>query len=268
MAKATKTKKATSEAALIDQHPLQLGALLSTKAAYQPFGIWLIGDTPLITHAWSHKAKLEMLQKQVKATKAGREARDPQEDFVNSLYEMGDDGKGNPRFGFPVTGIKNAIVAAAHKDKGIAKLSVRSALWLNAEMVRTRPALAGAICDMPLVRIYGSKPEMREDMVRIGVGLSKTATLAYRAQFTTWAIKISGRFNPAIFTAEALTFLILESGLCSGIGEWRNERNGIFGSYHLANLKEQEQWEKFRSGKGPLPVNPDRVTVDFEQAAE
>src|SRR5690349_8037221 len=106
------------------------------KPKFQKFSFWLVGDTPLITHAWSEKAKREMLGKQLKSVKPGREARDPQGDFVNSLYDMGDG-----RYGFPVTGVKNAIMSAAHKDKGIPRDTVMRSLWLNAEMTRTRPAL-------------------------------------------------------------------------------------------------------------------------------
>lgn len=240
---------------------LNLGALLSTKAAYQPFAVWLVGDTPLIVHAWSEKARRDMLSKQAKATKAGKEARDPQEDFVNSLYEMGEDD-GAMLYGFPMTGIKNAILSSAHKDKGLPRSTVQSALWLDADMVRVRPALAGAVCDMPLVRIFGSEPEMREDMVRVGAGLNKTASLAYRGQFTTWAIKLTGRFNTAVLSAQALSFLILEAGTGVGIGEWRNERRGIFGAFHLANPAQQQAWENFASGDGPLPV------LDYAMAAE
>ena len=68
---------------------------LSSKPQFKHFTIWLVGDTPLITHAWSEKARREMLGKQTKATKGGKEARDPEADFVNSLYDMGDG------YGFP-----------------------------------------------------------------------------------------------------------------------------------------------------------------------
>jgi hypothetical protein len=253
MKKAKKTEAEFTPAPISDK-PVNLGALLSTKAPFQRFAIVLVGNTPLITHAWSEKAKREMLQKQVKATKSGKEARDPEADFVSSLYEMGKDRKGKQTYGFPVTGVKNAILSAAHKDKGIARSSVMSGLWLDADMVSTRPALQGAICDMPLVRVYGSEPQMREDMVKIGSGLNKVASLAYRAQFTHWALKITGQFNPAVITQEALAFLISESGLSAGLGEWRNEKKGIFGSFHLANLAEQTAWEKFIDGKGSMPV--------------
>lgn len=228
---------------------VSLASVLSKKPIFSGFKFWIVGDTPLITHAWSEKAKREMLAKQVKATKAGKDPRDPQADFVSSLYEMGDDV-----FGFPATGVKNCILSAAHKDKGVARSSVMAALWLNADMVRTRPALAGAICDMPLVRIYGSKPEMREDMVKVGSGLNKTASLAYRAQFTVWAIKVTGRCNTSVLTPEALAFIVQESGMSSGLGEWRNERKGMFGAFHLADVAEEKAWDAFAGGKGKMPL--------------
>jgi hypothetical protein len=235
-----------------------LSSLMSKKAKFKNFSVWIVGDTPLITHAWSEKAKREMLGKQVKAVKAGKEARDPQVDFVNSLYEMGDGS-----YGFPATGLKNCILSGAHKDKGIPRSVVMGALWINAEMVRVRPALAGAVCDMPLLRIYGSKPEMREDMVKIGSGLNKTANLAYRAQFTVWAFKATGRFNVDVLTQEQLAYLIDDVGMSCGVGEWRNERKGMFGAFHRATIEEETVWEKFSIGKAKLPV-----PVSYAQAAE
>lgn len=235
-----------------------LTSALSKPTAYKRFSVWIVGDTPLITHAWSEKARREMLQKQVKAVKGGKEVRDPQSDFVNSLYQVGDEA-----YGFPVTGIKNAILSSAHKDKGLARSAVLGALWLDADMVRTRPALASAICDMPLVRIWGSAPACREDMVKIGSGLNKVANLAYRAQFTVWAMQISGKFNSSVITGEALAFLIMEAGMSAGLGEWRNERKGVFGSFHLADDAEAKQWEAYKTGAGSLPL-PEA----YKQAAE
>lgn len=229
---------------------VSLSAALSKNVQLKTFSVWLIGDTPLIVHAWSEKARREMLQKQVKATKGGRDVRDPEADYMSSLYEMGDG-----LYGFPAMGIKNCILSSAHKDKGIARTAVLSALWIDAEMVRTRPALAGAVCDMPLIRIWGDKPAMREDMVKIGAGLNKTATLAYRGQFTQWAMRVSGKFNSTVLTPEALAFLIQQSGTESGLGEWRNERHGVFGAFHLADAAEEKAWDKFTAGKGKQPVS-------------
>ncbi len=237
---------------------VSLASIMSKAATFVTFNIWLVGDTPLITHAWSEKARREMLGKQVKATKAGKEARDPEQDFVNSLYGMGDG-----IYGFPAMGVKNCILSAAHKDKGLARSAVLSALWIDADMSRVRPAMAGAICDMPLLRIFGSAPEMREDMVKIGSGLNKVANLAYRGQFTSWAINVRGRFNTAIITPEALAFLIQEAGTASGLGEWRNERRGMFGAFHLADEAEEQAWNAYASGNGPLPL-----PAGYQMAAE
>jgi hypothetical protein len=229
------------------EKPLSLTAAMSKKAVFLHFRMWLVGDTPLITHAWSEKARREMLSKQVKATKQGREVRDPEEEYRSSLYEMGD---GN--YGIPVTGAKAAIVGAAHKDKGVPRTALQAALYLDANMVRTRPALAGAICDLPLVKIWGSAPEMREDMVRIGSGIKKTATLSYRGQFTTWAILITGRLNESVVPQEAFITLVADAGVSIGLGEWRNERSGIFGAFHMASPEEESEWDAFAAG-GPLP---------------
>ena len=46
----------------------------------------IVGDTPLIMHAWSEKAKREMLEKQMKVTKTkAKAAKDPIEDFIRSM---------------------------------------------------------------------------------------------------------------------------------------------------------------------------------------
>ena len=47
----------------------------------------IVGDTPLIVHAWSEKAKRLMLENQMKTTKTkAKVARDPYDDFIKSLY--------------------------------------------------------------------------------------------------------------------------------------------------------------------------------------
>lgn len=256
MAKKAKTVEINPAVPQTDPNvPISLSALLSTKTIFHAYRLWIVGSTPLIVHSWSTKAKTEMLQKQVGAVRGGKEKRNPEQDFIDSLYSMGKDDSGNEMFGFPATGVKNCILAAAHKDKGVARSAVMAALWVDAEMIRVRPALAGAICDMPLIRIHGAEPQMREDMTKIGAGLNKVANLAYRGQFWPWAMRITGRFNASVISAEQLAFLIQESGLASGLGEWRNERKGVFGSFHLATATEEAEWEAYASGNGPLPVD-------------
>jgi len=245
-----KQKPILSDAERAD-NVVSLRSLIAGKTTYKRFDVWVVGDTPLITHSWSEKAKLEMLRKQVKAVKAaGRQARDPEEDYLNSLYEIRDGV-----YAFPTTAAKLALMSAAHVDKGISKTSILSNVWMDCSMYRVRPALAGAVCDMPLTRIYGAKPEMREDMVRVGAGLNKTSTLAYRAQFFPWAARLKGRFNPTQVPPESLAFLFDEAGRACGLCDWRNEKRGVFGSFHMADEEEEDAWMKFSKGEGPMPRN-------------
>lgn len=240
-------------------HVITADALAGEKKLVD-FRLWICGDMPLIVHAWSEKAKRQMLEKQLgRAKVGGREAKNPEEDFRNSLYEMGDG-----TYGFPAMGIKNCLTSGAHKDKNIPKTAVMAGLWIHGDMTRLRPGLAGAICDMPLLRIYGSKPEMREDMVKIGSGLNKTANLAYRGQFTVWAMELRGRFDAGVLNFGKLALLLNDGGMACGIGEWRNEKKGPFGTFHLASVAESEAWGKFKDGTGPLPVPESH----FLQAAE
>jgi hypothetical protein len=220
-----------------------LVASLSRSAEMKNFAFWIIGDTPLITHAWSEKARRQMLESQVGAVKPGKEKRVPQEDFVNSLYNIGEG-----IYGFPAMGIKNALLSCSHKDKGIPKTVVMASIWIDANMVRVRAALAGAICDMPLLRIYGDVPEMREDMVRIG-GITKMANLAYRGQFKRWAIKVIGRVNTSVVSIQKLAYLVTEAGISSGLGEWRNERKGVFGAFSMASDDQVKNLEALANGE-------------------
>ena len=62
-------KKATAE--VIEIRPIQI----------KTFTVHIVGDTPLIMHAWSEKAKREMLEKQMKVTKTkAKTAKNPVEE--------------------------------------------------------------------------------------------------------------------------------------------------------------------------------------------
>lgn len=261
------TKKATAADEQLEAASSEIPKL---QLAY--FSIWICGRTPLICHAWSQKAKAEMLGKQTKRTREGREVRNPEEDFLASLYAMAPG-----IYGFPSMAVKKALLSCAHKDRGIPREVVKKALWVDAEMTQTRPALAGAVCDMPLIRIWGSSPQMREDMVRVGAGMKKTASLSYRAQFEVWALHVTGQINTALCPTGWLPYLARHSGLSTGIGDWRNERDGIFGAYRLGSPQQVADWEAFREWRlanpdkapedGPLPKVPSDDDFDIEEVA-
>lgn len=170
--------------------------------------IGLRGDSPLISHAWSSKAKKEMLDKQMKKAKGAKEAKDPERDYYESLYHLPDGG-----YGFPAVAFKSAAVDACSQVDGITKVFARGAFHIVGDMVR----------------IEGD-PTMREDMVRIAMG---TADIRFRGEFKQWACEITVRYNAAAISAEQIVNLFNTAGFSVGVGEWRPQRDGSFGMFHV-----------------------------------
>lgn len=197
--------------------------------------IRLVGDTPLIMHAWSEKAKREMLEKQMKVTKTkARDAKNPMEDFIRSMYWLSDmptemtwDGfenavKSGARFGFPVTAFKQAAISAAYR-MGWAKdkMSMRGAFFINGGTEQ-------------MVEIHSDAPVMREDMVKVGMG---TADIRYRGEFRNWYADLEISFNAnGAYTVEQIINIINAGGYACGVGEWRPERDGQYGMFHVAAI--------------------------------
>jgi len=174
----------------------------------------LIGDSPLICHAWSHKAKQAMLDKQMKKAKQAKEAKDPQKDFEESLYKL-PDGSG---YGFPAVAFKAAMVGACRFVENIKMTEARGAFHILGE----------------LIPINGD-PSPREDMVRIAMG---TADVRYRGEFKTWSVILDIRYNQSAISAEQIINLLNVAGFGVGVGEWRPERDGSYGRFHVATDKE------------------------------
>lgn len=195
--------------------------------------IRIVGDTPLIMHAWSEKAKREMLDKQMKKTKtSSRSAKNPMEDFIRSMYwltpmptDMSEKGfikaiNDGAKFGFPVTGIKQAAISAAYrmgwsKDKA----SLRGVFFIDGD-------------ENQMVEIHSDTPVMREDMVKIN--MAKTADIRYRGEFRNWYADLTISYNAnGQYTMEQVVNIINAGGYVCGLGEWRPERDGQYGMFHV-----------------------------------
>lgn len=201
--------------------------------------VTLIGDSPLIVHAWSMKAKREMLDKQLKVAKGAREAKDPKADFEASMYRLADGGHG-----FPSVAFKNAAVTAGTSVAGITKIAARQAFHILGEDADIKGAFDGSKSRVNLVRIEGAEPEIREDMVRIGLG---SADLRYRAEYSGWHAKILVRFNANVLSPAQILNLLNTAGFAVGVGEWRPEKDGQSGLFHVASEKEMAALAKPKS---------------------
>lgn len=197
--------------------------------------IRIVGDTPLIMHAWSEKAKREMLEKQMKKTKASaREAKNPVEDFIRSMYwlttmptDMTEEGfekaiDAGARFGFPVTAFKQAAISAAYR-MGWAKdkMSMRGAFFIDGD-------------ENQMLEIHSDTPVMREDMVKVGMGI---ADIRFRGEFRNWYADMTISYNKnGQQTLEQIINIINAGGYVCGVGEWRPERDGQYGMFHVESI--------------------------------
>ena len=205
--------------------------------------ITIVGDTPLIIHAWGEKAKKEMLaaQQKQKKDKKAKDIRDPFEEFMDALYWITPKPEEKTpeafekaiaegaKFGFPITAIKQAALSACYRAGIIPnQMGMKCVFYLNAQEglnPGTGSELAVVDSDEP--------PVFREDMVKIG-GMTKVADLRYRPAFNHWKIRLTiSLIEVGTFTMESIINAINMGGFMNGIGEWRMERDGDFGRFHV-----------------------------------
>lgn len=197
---------------------------------YRKLNITVIGDTPMIQHRWSEKAKKEMLDKMMGKGRKGRPPKDPEGEYSLSAHiideKPGDrdrlkagDWKGI-KFGFPAQGFKNAMVGACRLLPGVIKMTeARGAFHVLGYN-------GGELVEIESI----DGPNMREDVVRIQM----TTDLRYRAEFKKWKANLVIEYIATVISAEQLMVMVNLAGFGSGAGDWRPERDGPFGRFHVA----------------------------------
>lgn len=221
---------ATKKVELVEIRPIEMRTV----------EVKVCGDTPMIMHAWSEKAKRMMLEaQQGKAKGKKKELKNPVDDFIQSMYWLTEkpvykDGASEEeceqafldainrgaKFGFPITAFKQAAISAAYRSGWVKdKMSLRGAFFLESEFGE-------------MAEIVSDTPVMREDSVKIGMG---TADLRYRGEFRNWSATFTLKYNVnGQYSLENILNIINAGGVICGVGEWRPERDGQFGMYHIA----------------------------------
>jgi len=181
----------------------------------------VVGDSELVVHRWSEKAKKQMLDKQMKKAKQAKTAKDPWMDFCESMYWLDPEMPTKPtqkdidkaKFGFPSIGFKASAVTACTSIDGMTKVAARQSFHIDEEFVT-----------------IDGVPRMREDMVKIAMG---TSDIRYRGGFTKWSCNLEIKYNSRAISAEQIINMMNVAGFGVGVGEWRPEKNGQFGRFHV-----------------------------------
>lgn len=171
--------------------------------------VGIIGQTALLTNRFGEKARQKIEDKQQKKAKGAKEARNPEEEFQDAAHMI--DAK---TYGFPAVGIKKALVVAGGR-------------FADEKMTHLR----GVINIMgDLIEIKAKPPKMRSDTVRLANGVT---SIAYRPMFMPWAMDIPVKFNSSIIGEAQILNLFQIAGFSVGLGAWRPECNGTFGTFTL-----------------------------------
>jgi hypothetical protein len=213
-----------SETTTAVAHPSVTAQLQITKIATETLLVPIIGTMPLIVHNFSEKSKRQMLEAQ-QGKKSPKVARDPAAEYEAAFYRTKDG------CGFPVTAFKAATVGAARfYGKDVKMTELRQFIFLRGLISERDP--------QALIEIKG-EPRMREDVVRLG-GVNRSADLRYRPEFQEWSADLEVTYVTSSLSRDSVLSLIDAGGMGIGVGEWRPEKRGEFGTYTIDQSKKVE----------------------------
>jgi len=203
--------------------------------------LYLIGNAPLIVHAFPEKARKQMLDKQMKTAKGGRDARDPYAEVEAARYQLPDG-----RDGFPAVGFKAAAVTACTSLADVTKVAARQAFRVEGLPMNTSGVIDGSFIRTALVPLVAHPPTIREDVVRLS-GPSRTAEMRYRPEYSIWGVALNIVLNPQVISIGQLGSMFQAAGHGVGVGDYRPERDGDCGTFDLASEAEFVAWRQENS---------------------
>jgi len=177
----------------------------------------------VITNQFSAKAMRQILDAQMKVPGVGKEARNPYEEYMASMYLIKAPTKkdlSDGIFGFSSIGVKLAMATAAgdldrfFPAKILRAVQIYTVLIPFLDQHTGRPAI----------------PHMRQDYVRH----KGTTSIRFRSAFVDWRLQVPITFNRRVISLEMLVNLAEMAGFGVGIGEWRPPHKGIYGTWQVS----------------------------------
>ena len=190
------------------------GVQMLKQIEQQRITLRIVGTSPLVAHKWSEKAIRMIQEKHAGKKTKNRDVREPEAEYEAAMYKMP-----NGKHAIPGMALKRALISAAHKDIGIEKTLVRKAVFIP---------IHDATGYLPMDK--HSKPFMRTDVMRVGVGATD---LRYRPQYDEWSVVVSFEIDSSLLTPNDLINLINRAGFGIGILEGRPEVGRDFGRFKV-----------------------------------
>jgi hypothetical protein len=215
----------------------------------------IIGETGIYFNSMSVKAQRDLLmppKRKSAAERAMTVKHDPRAEFRNSVYFTLDDAP--TLIGFPASGIKAAIAAAALDTPGVTKSAIARLVYVDGDVLP----------------IWGV-PRLRMDVVR-SADISRTPDIRTRAFLPQWVADVEISFARPTLNSSAMAQLVANAGMTVGIGDFRQQKGaGNFGSFRLATEADAELIasikrdgdRKAQEAAMEVPVPHDRNTAEL-----
>lgn len=173
----------------------------------------IIGETPLIVHRFSDAEQAKIAGGQGHEPKVKKGPRKPREEFDAAMHRLPDG-----RHGFPAIGVKKSMILAGMRYNEAVGTVLYGALRIPGDLL---------VIESP------NEPIMRTDRV---VLQGKTSSLAYRPQYWPWRIVVPIRFIMNVVTADEVLNLLQWAGETVGLGDWRLDKKGDFGTWRVGEV--------------------------------
>jgi hypothetical protein len=186
--------------------------------------IEVTGISPLVVNKWSNKSIIQIKEKQEHLQISPRKARNPKQECEDAIYYI---DKAKTRYGFKIMGFKRSMVEASTcvPEKKISKALVMRNITIADYLLPDTPT-------MDLVEIKSSTPKMLTSNVTLGSGVGD---LRYRPIFKKWSATLPFEYNETIISKQQILQLLALAGHHVGVGEWRNDKGGIYGRFMVTN---------------------------------
>jgi hypothetical protein len=210
------------------------GSLIIEQPTILSVGIEVSGTADLIQNRFSQKSVEQMLKAHI-GISVQRERKKPREVLEDAtIYNM------DHKVAMPPTSFKLAMIAAATQIKGLKKTQLRTALFVVGNSIP----------------ITYEQTTPRMDITRTS-GIGRTPDVRFRPSFQGWKARLVIQFADTL-TVQTVVDLLNRAGKV-GVGEWRPEKNGTFGTFRVSRHIDTPQEIAEVESECAVPLVPLRI---------
>jgi len=213
----------------------------------------IIGQTPMLMHRFSQKAREQLLFPKGRANAAERAdnlKHDPLTEYRETIY-MNRDKSRPAAVHLPSGMFTKALASAALDMPGASKAQILRLV-----------SIASTQIDM-----YGV-PQMSMEMIRSS-DMAKTPDVRTRAIFREWACKIEIEYVATLLGAKQIVNLLAAAGMIVGIGDWRPQKGGSFGKFSIVEASDKNYQRIVKQGGRMAQIRaidrPEAYDADTEE---